>query len=210
MSTIEPLEGAKLAGLAAVFFAPVAALASVPDTDEGGLALLGDVALATGTSWAQLHGTIYTPALDVEAAATVHGPGYDHELSGYYGGDAPEVAAQFLAMQGRRFVLLYRDFDGLTRLVGDQRGGLEFSYKLATGSKPGERKAYKWTFKGRTASPALFYTGLMPGLLPAAAPVGAGSVELSTAGGRLLATVPAGYRIVLSSSFQVSYTIEKI
>lgn len=214
MSTIDPIEGAKLAGLRAVFFTAAAGLHTIPDTDEAGLALLGDLVLDTGAQWAQLHGTIYTPALDVDALVTVHGPGYDHELSGFFAGDAPAVAAQFLAMQGRRFVLLYRDYEGLTRLVGDQRGGLEFSYKLTTGTKPGERKGYKWTFKGRTASPARFYTGTMPAEMgpPPEAPTGAGggTVELWTAGGRLLATVPAGSRIVLKSGFKLSYEIKKI
>ena len=208
MSTVDALEGPKLAGLQAVFFAPVAALVQMPDTDAGGLALLGDLALAAGTAWAQLHGTIYTPALDVDAAATVHGAGYDHELSGFFAGDAPAVAAQFLAMQGRRFVLLYRDYDGNVRLVGDQRGGLEFSYKLGSGSRPGERKGYKWSFRGRTAGPALFYSGTMPTGLAGDNPNGAGgSVKLYTAGGRLLAVVAAGRSIYLKSDFKLSYEI---
>jgi hypothetical protein len=149
MSDILSLEGPKLAGLAAVFFAPHAALLPLPDLDEAGITLLGDVHLATGIDWRQLQGTIYTPALDVEATDGVHGASYVQELSGFYAGDDPAVAADFRRMQGRRFVLLYRDFDGKMRLVGDPRGGLKFSYKQTTGAKPGERKGYTWTFKSR-------------------------------------------------------------
>jgi hypothetical protein len=210
MSSILSLDGGQLGGLRAVFFVPVAALRLVPDTDAGGLALLGDLVLAPGANWDQLQGTIYTPALDVDAVATVHGPGYDHELGGFFAGDAPAVAAQFLAMQGRRFVVLYRDFDGITRLVGDQRGGLEFSYKLTTGTKPGERKGYKWTFRGRTASPAKFYAGLMPAALPSAPPSAPAYVDFVTTSGRLLARVPVGYRIVVSGGIKLTYQIKKI
>ncbi|RZK34683.1 MAG: hypothetical protein EOO57_10625, partial [Hymenobacter sp.] len=102
MSDILSLEGPKLAGLQAVFFAPHAALLPLPDLDEAGITLLGDVQLAAGTDWSQLHGTIYTPALDVEAADTVHGAGYAQELAGFYAGDDPAVAADFRRMQGRR------------------------------------------------------------------------------------------------------------
>ena len=208
MSSVTRLDGAQLAGLAAVFFAPVAALPRLPDLDADGLQLLGDLVLTLGTDWAQLQGTSYTPALDVEAAPTAHGPGYEHELAGFFAGDQAAVAAQFRKMQGRRFVLLYRDYAGVVRLVGDPRGGLEFSYKLSTGTKPGERKGYAWRFKGRTAGPALFYTGTMPAAADGPGPAGTGSVTLETAGGQVLARVPAGGRIILKSGFKLSYEIQ--
>ncbi|MGI4870979.1 MAG: hypothetical protein ACRYFX_07355 [Janthinobacterium lividum] len=206
MSTISSTEGPHLAGLQAVFFAPAAALTELPDVD--GLALLGNLVLRTSSSWSQLHGTIYTPALDVDAVATVHGPGYDHALTGWLPGDQTDAARQFEAMQGRRFVLLYRDFEGVVRLVGDLRGGLEFSYKQATGNKPGEKKGYAWSFKGRTASPALFYAGTMPAGLPAASTAaGSGSVAIYTKSGRYLGTAQAGQKVVITSPFKATIQI---
>jgi len=166
------------------------------------------VQLVPGASWAELQGTIYTPALDVAAGTTVHGPGYDHELTGLYGGDQPAAAAQFQRMQGKRFVVLYRDYDGLVRVIGSPRGGLEFTHKQATGTTPGQRKGYTWSFKGRTASPALFYDGSLPsGITPAPTGPSSGNVLLY-AGNRLLAIVPAGKRIVLKGGFKLKYEIK--
>ncbi len=209
MSDVLSYDGPKLAGLQALFFAPVAALLPLPDLAEDGLTLLGPVQLAAGAGWALLDGTIYTPALDVVAAATVHGAGYEQELTGFYAGDRPAVASQFVRMQGRRFVLLAVDFEGQVRLVGDPRGGLEFSYKQTSGAKPGERKGYTWSFKGRTAGPALFYTGPMPAPLPGGpAPGGPGGVVLVyTSRGRFLGTARAGQRVIITSPFRVTITI---
>ncbi|MGI4865429.1 MAG: hypothetical protein ACRYFZ_16015 [Janthinobacterium lividum] len=204
MSDVLALEGPKLAGLQAVFFAPVAALLPLPDIDEAGISLLGDVQLAAGYDWDQLQGTIYTPALDVDAGTSVHGASYAHELTGFYNGDRPEVAAQFQRMQGRRFVLLYRDFEGQVRLVGDPRGGLLFSYKLTTGTKPGEKKGYTWSFKGSTAGPALFYSGAVASVPVTTTPVGTGSpVAVYTDRGRYLGTAQAGQKVIITSPFRV-------
>lgn len=210
MSDVFALEGPKLAGLAALFFVPVAAVLPLPDLDEDGLSLLGDVQLATGIDWSLLQGVIYTPALDLAAGTGVHGPAYEHELTGFYAGDRPAVASQFIRMQGRRFVLLAVDYDGLVRLVGDPRGGLEFTYKQTSAAKPGERKGYTWSFKGRTAGPALFYTGTMPAPLPAGPgqPVpGGGVVLVYTSRGRFLGTARGGQKVIITSPFRVSITI---
>lgn len=209
MSTsLAPLEGPKLAGLEAVFYAEARALAALPDRD--GLALLGDLVLAAG-KWAQLPGRIYTPQLDVEAAPGPHGPTFVHELAGFYGGDAPEAAARFQQLQGRRFVLLYRDYQGLVRLVGEARAGLQFGYKLKTGSRPGEAKGYAWAFKGATMGPALFYTGAFEvagqnTVLPA---VG-GPVTLVDRAGNVMATAVPGQKMILTSAFLATVTVEPI
>jgi len=210
MSDVLSYDGPKLAGLQALFFAQVRALQPLPDLDEDGLSLLGNVQLVPGTTWSLLQGTIYTPALDVVAAVTVHGAGYEQELTGFYAGDLPAVASQFLKMQGRRFVLLALDFEGRVRLVGDPRGGLEFTYKQTSGTKPGERKGYAWSFKGRTAGPALFYTGTMPAQLPGgggAPPASGGVVLIYTSRGRFLGTARAGQRVTITSPFRVTITI---
>lgn len=210
MSDVFALEGPKLAGLQALFFAPVAALLPLPDLDEDGLSLLGDLHLATGLSWSLLQGTIYTPALDLVAGTGVHGQAYEHELTGFYAGDRPAVASQFLKMQGRRFVLLAVDYDGLVRLVGDPRGGLEFTYKQTSAAKPGERKGYTWSFKGRTAGPALFYTGTMPAQLPAGPgtpPSTGGVVLVYTSRGTFLGTARGGQKVIITSPFRVTISI---
>jgi hypothetical protein len=208
MSDVLRQEGPKMAGLQALYFVPVAAVLAMPDLDEDGIALLGDVQLVPGASWSELQGTIYTPSLDVAGAITVHGPGYDHELTGLYGGDQPAAAGQFQRMQGKRFIVLYRDYDGLVRVIGSPRGGLEFSHKQALGTTPGQRKGYTWSFKGRTATPALFYGGILPTGLAPAPGVATGGTVLLYAGTRLLAIVPAGKRIVLKSGFKLKYEIQ--
>lgn len=208
-NSLRPIDGPKLGGLEAVFFVLASALGALPDRD--GLSLLGDLALLGAAEWAQLPGRIYTPQLDVDAAPGPHGPSYAHELKGFYGGDATAAAAQFAQLQGKRFVLLYRDYQGLLRLVGEPGIGLQLSYKLATGGKPSEPKGYAWTFKGVTPAPALFYTGAfaVAGQAPQLPPVG-GPVSLYDRAGNVMATALPGQKMILTSAFLATVTVEPI
>jgi hypothetical protein len=210
MSTsLTAVEGPKLAGLEAVYYCDARELGPLPDTE--GLALLGDLVLSAGTQWAYLPGRIYTPELDVDAAPGVHGPSYGHELKGVYAGDATAAATQFAKMHGRRFVLLYRDYQGLVRLVGEPGIGLQFSYKLATGGKPSEPKGYAWAFKGNTPAPALFYTGAfdVADQAPQLPAVG-GPVSLYDRAGNVMATALPGQKMILTSAFLATVTVEPV
>ena len=207
MSTsLSIIEGPTLGGLEAVFFVLATALGPLPDQE--GLNLLGDLYLLAGAEWAQLPGRIYSPQLDVDAAPGPHGPSYGHELKGFYGGDATAAAVQFEQLQGKRFVLLYRDYQGLLRLVGEPGIGLRLSYKLATGGKPSEPKGYAWTFKGVTPAPARFYTGAfaVAGQAPQLPPAG-GPVTLYDAASNVMATAVPGQKMVLTSSFEATITV---
>ncbi len=211
MSNVKRLDGTKLAGIGQLLFLAAEQLLALPPAQ--GAHLVGNLVLDAGAKWRELAGTIYTLSLDTEAEESQHGDSFSHELVGFFAGDSEAVAAQLQLMQGRRFVVLTRDYEGQLRLVGDYLGGLLFSYKLRSGKKPGERKGYEWTFKGRTPRPALFYSGSVPMLeggivVPPVDPgSGSGQVQVRSKSGRLLAIVPAGKTIILKSGFKLNFEI---
>jgi hypothetical protein len=141
-----------------------------------------------------------------------HGEFFQHRIKGALAKATGALAAGLEAMDGRRYAVLYRDQNGEAWLVGTPGSPLSFLDKFDSGS-PTERNGYDWQFAADTDARAVRYesswvvsaVGLETGLeLSAGA---GGTVELRTAGGRLLAIVPAGLSIVLKSGFSLSYAI---
>lgn len=177
-----------------------------------GVQITGNVQLLNSRQWNELESTIYSAQLDTAGEQTQHGTIYQHEVAGFFEGDSPAVAEQFAAMAGRRYTILVRDFAGRIRLAGGDQVGLLFSYKFQSGKKPREAKGYSWTLKGKSTQPALFYNGLIS-VAPDADNTGgeAGnvpSVRVYDRRGRLMATVPIGSNLIITSGFRVSYEIQ--
>lgn len=185
--------------------------ANLPDqlaTD--GVSILGDLHLPVPFNF--FEATDFTPEFDQPDDDDVHGNYYSHSFTGFCAGDSPELSAAMLNMRGRRFVVLFHDLDERMKLIGDKEFYLVFECKFSSGSKPGERKGYKFSFKGKSRNPALFYNGnfeveesgvVTPPSLPGGAPV-----RLEDVNGNLITLIPAGKTLVISSGFKLNYTIK--
>ncbi|SHL87297.1 hypothetical protein [Hymenobacter psychrotolerans] len=202
--------GENLGGLEAAWYTPVSNLLHFPS--RGPLAI-DQLQLRPGAFWYQLVSVRGSVKLaDNAKPFGRHGEGRTHKLTGALARHTPALAAGLETMEGGRFVALVRDLNGAVQLVGTPECPLQWQDSYASGSET-QRNGYDWTLAGdalRRCRPYLgswevSAHGLETGVV--LQPGAGGTVQLRTAGGQLLATVPAGKSIVLRSGFKLSYQI---
>lgn len=207
---------AQLAGIDRVFFVEHRLVATWPVPLAG--QLLTPHELIAPATFAQLEGTIYAGQLSTDASDTTQGTSFAQVLEGFYAGDSPDVLAQLELMQGRRYLVLARYYNGTIVAVGNQLSGLLFTSKYASGHKPSERKGYYWQFAAPTSTAAVYLTqpffvpglGLVtPGQAIAADPSSsaAGTVRFYKRG-KLVAILKPGQSLDITSPFRIAYTIK--
>lgn len=143
-----------------------------------------------------------------------HGTSFTQKLTGTLARHTSELAQGLEALDGQELVLLYRDLNGQVQLVGTPEQPLTWTDAYDSGETYAQRNNYDWTLAGETPRRARPYLGTWQvsgvGLQQSSALLGAGAggtVVLRTAGGQVLATVPAGKSIVLQSGFKLGYQI---
>ena len=199
-----------LGGLAAVWYTPVSNFRSWPALGELRVATLE---LVDGAAWYQLLSSRGSLSYEQKPRPIARqGVVQAQKLAGAIPRHQAALAAGLEPLPAGRYVALYRDYNGQVQLVGTPDQPLELSSSYSAGSES-RRNGYDWTLTGDTLRPARPYLGawvvsergLELGQLQGG--VG-GSVELRTAGGQLLAIVPAGKSIVLKSGFRLGYQIQ--
>jgi hypothetical protein len=169
--------------------------------------------LRRGATWYQLVATRGTLRFGQAGKEDRHGPYFQPTLKGVLAKATATLAAGLEALDSRRFLLLYRDQNGLVWLVGTPDAPLTFTDKYDSGS-PTERNGYDFQFGGtdteRRARPYLgtwevsgvgLETGLQLGTGTG------GQIEIRDRAGNLMATVAAGRTVVVRSGFRVAFTI---
>ncbi|OUJ68612.1 hypothetical protein [Hymenobacter crusticola] len=197
-----------IGGLAAVWYTPIENFRSWPSV---GPLVVTALDLVEGAVWYQLVSTRGSLSYDgAPKSISRQGDVMNHKIKGALPRHAAALAVGLEPMAGQRYVALYRDLNGEVQLIGTPDQPLEWSASYTAGSET-KRNGYDWTLAGDTLRPARPYLGswlvsekgLELGLY-----VGpGGSVELRTAGGRVLEVVPAGKSIVLRSGFKLGYQI---
>lgn len=177
-----------------------------------GTSVLGVLQLNPGAEFNFIDATQFTPDFDQQDDDDTNGTSYSHNFSGFVAGDTPELAAALLAMKGRHFVIMYRDLDEQLKLIGDKEHHLVFDYRLSSGSNPGNRKGYKFSFKGKSRNPSLFFNGdfvvAEEGVVIPPAPADGSPVRLEDTHGNLIAIIPGGRTLMIRSGFKLIYQIK--
>ncbi len=210
LRNLDPLIVENVGGVAALWYADVADVLSVPDPDEPLIA--ADVVLRPGAAWYQLVATRTTLGFTQAGKADRHGPYFQPQLKGVLAKATATLAAGLEALDGRRFLLLYRDQNGGVWLVGAPDEPLAYLDKYDAGTATA-RNNYDFTFSGETTRRARPYAGtwLVSGVgLAGSVQLGSGPggvVEIRDLRGHLMATVPAGHTVVVRSGFRVAFTI---
>jgi hypothetical protein len=198
-------------GIEALWYADVADVLSYPETDAA--ALVNSVQLVAGATWYQLVASRQSLGFSQPGKYDRHGDYWQPSLKGALAKGSAALAQGLEALDGRRLLVIYRDMNGLVWLVGSPDEPLRFSEKYDAGTVTA-RNNYDFTFSGETTRRARPYLGswtvsgrgLESGVQLGSGPA-SGTVELRTAGGRLLALVPAGKTVVLKSDFKLKYEI---
>jgi hypothetical protein len=207
MRNIARASGQTAGILETFYFTAAENLPDVLPTD--GASIVGDLQLKPGSLFYSFEATSFTPEFDQPDDRDQHGDSYTHNFAGFCAGDSPELATAMLELKGQRLVLLYKNHDGQTKLIGDKEHYLKFEYKFNPGTKPGERKGYKFSFKGKSRNPALFFTGTaeVSESAPITPPTQPDQVRLEDTHGNLITTIPAGRTLVIRSGFKLVYRI---
>ncbi|MDO7849218.1 hypothetical protein Q5H92_22835 [Hymenobacter sp. M29] len=210
LRNLDPLLVDNTGGVEALWYCDVADVLSYPRTAAAALAT--DVVLVPGASWYQLIATRGTLSYGQAGATDRHGDFFKPLLKGALAKATPTVAAGLEALDGRRFLVLYRDQNGYVWLVGTPDSPLTWSEKYESGS-PTTRNGYDFQFAGEGPRRARPYLGTwtVSGVgLETGVQLGAGTggrVEIRDAHGNLMATVAAGRTVVVRSGFRVAFTI---
>ncbi|WP_266206260.1 hypothetical protein [Pontibacter kalidii] len=177
-----------------------------------GVTIVSDLQLAEGTLFNFFEATQFSPELDEPSDDDVHGHFYNNNFSGFVAGHTPELAEAMLMLKGKRVVVLYQDMDGQLKLIGDKEHPLVFECKYSSGNQPGQRKGYRFSFKGKSRNPAYFYSGPFnvaeEGTIAPPVVVGGEAVRMVDTRGNLIASIPAGKTIIIRSGFKLTYQIK--
>jgi hypothetical protein len=198
-----------LSGIEAAWYTYAADLLDFPA--EGPLPI-GQLTLRAGATWYQLvsiRDTVRYKQTPKDLGR--HGESYTQKLTGTLARHTAELAQGLEALAGQELVLLYRDRNGQVQLVGTPAEPLTWGDAYDTGESYQQRNNYDWTLTGETPRRARPYLGTWQvGSVGLGSVLGAGTggtIVLRTAGGQMLATVPAGKTIILKSGFKAGYQI---
>jgi hypothetical protein len=197
-------------GVEALWYVDVTDVLSVPDPDAA--LITESVVLRPNCYWYQLVATRTTLGFTQPGKNDRHGSFWQPSLKGVLAKATAELAQGLEALDDRRLLVIYRDNNGLVWLVGQHDEPLKFTDKYDAGTTTA-RNNYDFTFSGETTRRARPYQGTWEVSghgLESGVQLGTGAggtVELRTAGGRLLAIVPAGKSIVLKSGIKLGYAI---
>jgi hypothetical protein len=200
-------------GLRALWYTPAANVRHWPGP-ETPLLIERDLELVPGATWYQLVGRRYSLRYtQTPKTLARHGHYWQHKVKGILARHSEGLAAGLETLEGQKLLVLYRDQNGLVQLVGTPEQPLTFEDTYDSAADPAQFNGFDFVLQGDTLRRARPYLGTWTvsgrGLQYAVQlqDNGTGLVLLRTAGGRLLATVPAGRTVVLKSDFNLAYQI---
>jgi hypothetical protein len=116
------------------------------------------IVLKSGATWYKLeiadNQNIYSETLKSDAGGLY----IESKLSGYLGGNKVSHVLGSQAMNYCQFVLIFKDRDGITYLVGDQDSGAAYNYSFNSGDISSSRKRTV-EFNWQSENGAVIYLG---------------------------------------------------
>ncbi|MDO7876010.1 hypothetical protein Q5H93_14800 [Hymenobacter sp. ASUV-10] len=197
-----------LAGYAAAWYLPQEDLVQEPVVVGG--QVVGDLVLASGAGWRVLPHTRHTLKFDEKPKPERGSTIYHVKLQAERPTPTPAVLGALAGLERRRLLLLVQEHSGARRLVGSRDEYLRL-LSASEGQHPGTHAGLSLELSGETTRLAPYYAGalvVLDGEAPGADAVGSGVVEVRDKAGRLMATVPAGNTLIITSGFRVALSIQ--
>lgn len=133
-------------GLMLVEYTPIAGIAGFPAIVNN--KITAPLTFAAGARWYSVYGSMTKKGYEEGAQDTDHGTIYEPAVKLFYPWDT-EATRQLLGlMPFHRFVLRVTDNNGFRRLVGTPWQGLEFKYKMGTGTAMDGSRGYDMMWTG--------------------------------------------------------------
>lgn len=165
------------------------------------------VTVKDGKRWFEGGGIKYTLVFDEGKKETRSGAAYDPELKGEIARWSQELQDALDLMDGRHFLVVFKDRNGFNRLVGDTEQYLKFEYTTTTGQNVPDRNGVKFSFKGsRFSIPSqIFDEELSPA--PAPPPEPSGDPVTVQVNGLTVGFAQPGGTVNITSEYTFEYEI---
>ncbi|MDJ1472854.1 hypothetical protein [Xanthocytophaga flava] len=210
MKNINQLPGDNLGGVESFFYADADEIEYIGAPING--VISPDIIMKSGKVFYSFRPSQGTLGFKEQQNDTKAGPIFTQELKGYVPRDSADLQSALLDLYGRRLVVIYRDNNGLLKLVGDKDFYLTFEADLDTGTNPTNRNGISFTLKGTSPKAAPFYGGSFTvsesGIIsPPVKPPVDGVCQIFRADGQVLATLLPGQNVILKSAFSFDLDI---
>lgn len=192
-----------LVGYVAAYYLPQADLLTDPVLASPGL-VATDLELAPGAGWRALPTTQNTLKLEETPKPERGITTYQVRVSAQRPQPNDSILTALASLDRRPLLLLLVEASGRRRLIGSTEEYLLLS-TTGEGQNPATRSGVELRLEGSATRRAPYYTGSVPVLSGAAVPSAAGGpsgyVEIRDRRGNLMARVPAGTIVTITSSF---------
>lgn len=148
-------KGYNLAGLVSFQFIHFSAIDSFAGIFDG--KILTPPTLKVGETWFNGYGTIYSLNYNEKGNNNDNGKYYDQTISGFIPGDKQDLINLMDVMEADYFVLLIKDSNHQTRMVGGYGCPMVFNATFDSGSARSDSKGYTFTFSGQSTFRAPVY-----------------------------------------------------
>ncbi|WP_310391465.1 hypothetical protein [Hymenobacter sp.] len=204
LAPIEQLPNPDLAGYLNLYYLPVEDLLRDPVVVGG--AVVGDLALRPGAGWVELKLTQQTLKVAEVPKQGRSGTTYQVKVTGQRPQPTAGVLGGLEALDRRHLLLLVRQANGQLRLLGTRQAYLRL-LAGTEGAGVATRAGIDVQLLGETPERGPYYGGAFapPGV---AGPVPGTAVRVLDRRGNVMALVPAGKDLVISSGFRVALTIQ--
>lgn len=195
-----------LVGYVAAYYLPQADLLTDPVLASPGL-VSADLELAPGAGWRALPTTQHTLKLEETPKTAAGVTTYQVRVSALRPQPNASILTALASLDRRPLLLLLVEASGRRRLIGSTEEYLLLSTTVE-GQNPATRSGVELRLEGSAINRAPYYTGrvavLSGAAVPADAAAASGYVEIRDRKGNLMARVPAGTVVTLTSSFKAT------
>jgi hypothetical protein len=132
-----------MGGVNQFWFIPVNDIASFGDIILGELQGLE---LKSGKSWLSVYGVFSSKQFAENKKETKGGIIFERSFSLFYPGLSVDVLSQLEEMKGTRFVIAYKDNNGLYKVAGTADNPLNFTYNIGTGKNGADNQGINMQF----------------------------------------------------------------
>lgn len=122
------------------------------------LGKIGLISLKNGNEFESGYAVPGSLELTIDQPPSDQGTVYDIVLSGDYPKPGAQMLAKLNDMLNRKYLVLCKDANGVTRVCGSLQEPLKFSYSEKTGKQASEKAMINFKFTGRSIKPPWHYS----------------------------------------------------